>query len=149
VRRSAPDACRPRLLTVAEDSGLVIDALGGEPGIYSARFVSGHASYAERFAEIYRRLDSLQAPRPWTARFVCAVAVVEHGVPVFATRGTVEGQIADAPHGTGGFGYDPVFFFPGYGTTLAAVSEPEKLAVAHRGQAFRALARWLSEAHPY
>lgn len=136
-------------LTVAEDSGLEIDALGGDPGIYSARFVRPDATYAERFDAIYRRLGDQRAPRPWTARFVCAVSVVRAGEPVFETRGVVEGEIADGPRGEHGFGYDPVFFYPPYGTTLADVSEPQKLAVAHRGHAFRALARWLSGAHPY
>ena len=134
------------LLTVAEDSGLEIDALGGEPGIYSARFVRPDATYPERFAEIYRRLTGM--PHPWTARFVCALSVVQHGQPLFETRATVEGEIAPAPVGGAGFGYDPIFFFPPYGRTLAEVPEAEKLAVAHRGKAFRALALWLLKAHP-
>lgn len=149
ARQSWSGAPHAPLLTVAEDSGLVVDGLGGEPGIYSARFVRADASYGERFAEIYRRLTRGREPRPWTARFVCALSVVEDGRPVFETRGTVEGTIADAPTGAGGFGYDPIFFFPAYGKTLAEVSEEEKLKVAHRGNAFRALGRWLSESYPY
>jgi XTP/dITP diphosphohydrolase len=141
-----PDA---PLLTVAEDSGLEVDALGGEPGIYSARFVRPDASYPERFAEIYRRLGDAHAPQPWTARFVCAVAVMRAGQVVFETRGVVEGTIAERPAGMGGFGYDPVFYYPPYGSTLGEVTEDEKLRVAHRGVAFRAFARWLSEADPY
>lgn len=137
------------LLTVAEDSGLEIDALGGAPGIYSARFVRPDASYPERFAEIHRRLAASGAERPWTARFICALSVVAAGQPVFETRGTVEGSITTTPAGTAGFGYDPIFYYPGYGRTLAEVTEEEKLRVAHRGRAFRALARWLSGAHPY
>jgi XTP/dITP diphosphohydrolase len=134
--------CGP-LYTVAEDSGIVIDALDGEPGVYSARFLRPDATYPERFAEIYRRLrEKPGAPR--TARFVCAVAVVRQGQVVYETRGTVEGEIAPAPAGDHGFGYDPIFYYPPYGTTLAAVSEEEKSRVAHRGEAFRHLARWLS-----
>ena len=91
----------------------------------------------------------MQAPRPWTARFVCAISVVADGTPVFQTRGTVEGRIAEAPAGGAGFGYDPIFFYPDFGCTLAEVSEERKLMVAHRGHAFRALDRWLSEHHPY
>ncbi len=143
---AAPDT---RLLTVAEDSGLAVDALGGEPGIYSARFVRPDATYAERFAEIDRRFGELAPTAPRTARFVCALCAVSDAVPVFETRGTVEGTIASRPAGTHGFGYDPIFYYPPYGKTLAEVSEPEKLRVAHRGTAFRAFARWLSEAHPY
>jgi len=149
ARRSGSLAGQPELLTVAEDSGLVIDGLGGEPGVYSARFVRPDASYAERFAEIYRRLEANRVPRPWTARFVCALSVVAQGKPVFETRGTVEGTIADAPAGTSGFGYDPIFFFHKYGKTFGEVSEEEKLLVAHRGNAFRALDRWRLEPHPY
>jgi XTP/dITP diphosphohydrolase len=137
-------AARPggRLLTVAEDSGLAIDALGGEPGIYSARFLSPTASYPERFAAIQSRLgERPEAPR--TARFVCALAVVEHAQVRFETRGTIEGIIAAEAHGSAGFGYDPIFEYPPFGKTLAEVTEADKLAVAHRGHAFRSLASWL------
>ena len=129
-------------LLVAEDSGLVIDALDGEPGIHSARFLGPHATYPERFAEIFRRLDA-HPERPRTARFICALAVTHEGQVMFETRGTVEGTITREPRGTGGFGYDPIFYFPAYGCTLAEVTEEKKLQVAHRGQAFRALAHWL------
>ena len=129
-------------ITVAEDSGLVIDALNGEPGVRSARFLRDDASYPERFAEIYRRLA--QRPlEPRTARFVCAVAVVEKGRVIYETTGDVDGEIAAAPSGTGGFGYDPIFYYPPYGSTLADVTQEEKIRVAHRGVAFRKLAAWL------
>ncbi len=131
------------ILTVAEDSGFVIDALGGEPGVRSARFLGEHASYPDRFREIYRRLaDRRDAPR--AARFVCALAVVDQGHVVFETTATIEGEVADAPHGSGGFGYDPIFFYPPYARTLAEVTQAEKLRVAHRGQAFRTLREWLA-----
>jgi XTP/dITP diphosphohydrolase len=132
------------LLTVAEDSGLVIDALDGEPGVRSARFLRPEASYPERFSFIMRTLAE-RPERPRSARFVCAVAVVRDGQVVYETTGTVEGEIANAPHGDRGFGYDPIFYYPPYRATLAEVTEAEKLAVAHRGQAFRALAAWLRE----
>jgi XTP/dITP diphosphohydrolase len=132
-----------RLLTVAEDSGLAVDALDGAPGVYSARFLSPAASYPERFAAIQARLaERPGAPR--TARFVCALAVVENGRVLFETRGTIEGVIAREARGSAGFGYDPIFEYPPLGTTLAEVSEGDKLAVAHRGHAFRALAKWLA-----
>ena len=129
--------------TVAEDSGLVIDALNGQPGVHSARFLRPDASYPERFSEIYRRL----APhsRPWVGRFVCAVAVVHRGALMYETTGIIEGWIADAPRGEGGFGYDPIFYYPPYDRTLAETSEEQKLSVAHRGQAFRQLAIWLEQ----
>lgn len=129
-------------LTVAEDSGLVVDALDGEPGVHSARFLHPHASYAERFAEIFRRLDA-NPDRPPTARFVCALAVARGGRIVYETSGGVEGEITRPPRGSGGFGYDPIFYYPPYQCTLAEVAQASKLHVAHRGQAFRALADWL------
>jgi XTP/dITP diphosphohydrolase len=131
-------------LTVAEDSGLVVDAMGGEPGVLSARFLRPDATYAERFAEIFRRLAS-RPDAARSARFVCALAAVRGDALVFETRGVVDGEIAPAPAGTGGFGYDPIFLFPAYARTLAEVSEADKLRVAHRGHAFRALAAWLRE----
>ena len=138
---------RSGLWTVAEDSGLVIDALGGEPGVLSARFLRPDASYGERFAEIFRRLDA-QSDRRRTARFVAALACVDRRDVVYETTGVVDGEIADAPRGSGGFGYDPIFLYPPYGRTLAEVSEPEKIAVAHRGVAFRQFAAWLAEYEP-
>lgn len=129
-------------LTIAEDSGLEIDALGGEPGVRSARFLRPDASYPERFDEIYRRLEGVPRERR-TARFVCAVAVADGDRIVFETRGTVEGLIADAPAGTGGFGYDPIFFYPPLRRTLAEAGD-EKAAISHRGAAFRRLLAWLA-----
>lgn len=131
-----------RPLTVAEDSGLEIEALEGEPGVLSARFLRPDASYPERFAEIDRRLATVPAAKR-RARFVCAVTVVKNGATVFETTGTVEGEIANSPKGTRGFGYDPIFYYPPYGRTLAEVSDDEKRRVAHRGEAFRRLASWL------
>ncbi len=122
-------------LTVAEDSGLEIDALGGSPGIMSARFGGPDATYPERFALIYEALrakGALDSP----ARFVCALALTHDGRILFETRGVVEGRIAPEPKGKGGFGYDPIFFYPPLGRTLAEV-EHEKAAVSHRGEAFR------------
>ena len=130
--------------TVAEDSGLVIDGLDGEPGVRSARFLRPDATYPERFAEIFRRLAGPPA-KDRAARFVCSLAVAETGRIVYEARGTVEGRIAREARGTSGFGYDPIFYFPPYGSTLAEVDEEAKLAVAHRGHAFRALASWLTQ----
>lgn len=130
------------LLVAADDSGLMVDALDGEPGVRSARFVREDATYPERFDEIYRRLAQ-RSNRPRRARFVCAVAVARGADVVFETTGTVEGEISSTPRGTGGFGYDPIFYYPPYGRTLAEVSPAEKNRVAHRGHAFRRLSDWL------
>jgi XTP/dITP diphosphohydrolase len=129
------------VLTVAEDSGLVIDALDGEPGVRSARFLGASASYPDRFDEIHRRL-ALRPSSPRIARFICALAVARNDEIVFETTGVVEGQVVP-PRGHAGFGYDPIFYYPPYEQTLAEVNEEAKLAVAHRGQAFRAFAEWL------
>ncbi len=143
----ATDAPAMRVLTVAEDSGLEVDGLDGAPGVHSARFLRPDATYPERFAEIYRRLAARpEAPR--TARFQCAIAVVDAGRVCFETTGAVEGRIADQPRGTKGFGYDPIFWYPPLSATLAETREADKLAVAHRGHAFRNLARWLAETEP-
>ena len=132
----------PSLLTVAEDSGLVVDALDGEPGVRSARFLRPEASYSERFDAIYRVLAT-QPGRPRTARFICALAAVRGTDVVFETTGTIEGEVSPQPRGTNGFGYDPIFFYPPYGRTLAEVDDEQKLRVAHRGHAFRQLRHWL------
>jgi XTP/dITP diphosphohydrolase len=141
VTATAFPLCGP-IDTVAEDSGLVVDALNGEPGVQSARFLGPDATYPERFAEIFRRLGSApSAPR--TARFIAAVCVVRNGSVIYETTGTVEGEIAAVPRGQGGFGYDPIFYYPPYRATLAEVTDEEKAAVGHRGRAFRQLAAWL------
>ena len=142
-------AAATRMLTMAEDSGFEVDALHGEPGIYSARYLREDATYAERFADIYRRVrESTSNNR--TARFVCALAVADGANILFETVARVEGLLADAPAGTNGFGYDPVLFYPPYGKTFGEVSDGEKTAVSHRGQAVRALRSYLlrTPAHP-
>ena len=128
-------------LVVAEDSGLEIDALGGAPGVESARY-GGDVGYREKFALIYDALRS--RPSDGSARFVCAVALARGRDVLFETRGTVEGRIAPQPRGTGGFGYDPIFFYPPYNATLAEATADQKAAVSHRGKAFRALKTFLN-----
>jgi XTP/dITP diphosphohydrolase len=130
------------LLTMAEDSGFEVDALNGEPGIYSARYLREDASYEERFADIYRRVRDSAAPGR-SARFVCALAVAHSGDVVFETAANVEGLLAEAPAGPNGFGYDPIFYYPSYGRTFGEVSDAEKIAVSHRGQAMRVVREFL------
>jgi XTP/dITP diphosphohydrolase len=134
-------ATATRSLTVAEDSGLVIDALDGAPGVHSARYPG--ATYPEKFANLYAALVS--HPRPWTARYVCALAVVDGqlGRVLFETVATVEGEIWPEPRGTNGFGYDPIFAYPPYGMTFGEVDDARKLAVAHRGRAIAAFRSWV------
>jgi len=126
-------AARTGLPTVAEDSGLEIDALGGDPGIHSARYCGADSTYPEKFARIYAD-GGAGSP----ARFVCALALADRDTVRFEARGTVEGEIAPEPRGSGGFGYDPIFFYPPFGTTLAEAGE-RKSTVSHRGEAFRKL----------
>jgi len=134
------------LLTVAEDSGLEIDALGGAPGVDSARLGGTDTSYPQKFALIYDRLRAGGVVAP-TARFVCALALAENDRIVFEARGAVEGRIASEPSGEGGFGYDPIFFYPPLGCTLAEAGG-RKSAVSHRGAAFRELRGHLEARRP-
>jgi XTP/dITP diphosphohydrolase len=130
-------------LTVAEDSGLEIDALGGMPGVESARFGGAATPYAEKFSLIYdalRKRGAVTSP----ARFMCALALAQSNRIVFESRGTIEGLIAPQPRGEGGFGYDPIFFYPPFGQTLAEASD-RKRDVSHRGHAFGALRAFLEQ----
>jgi XTP/dITP diphosphohydrolase len=129
-------------LVVAEDSGLEIDALGGAPGVSSARYGGPEATYPQKFNLIYDAMRRAGA-RDRSARFVCALALARPDGILFESRGTVEGEIADAPRGSNGFGYDPIFFYPPFGRTLGEATRAEKDAVSHRGKAFRALRAYL------
>jgi XTP/dITP diphosphohydrolase len=129
------------MTAIAEDSGLEIDALDGVPGVESARFGGATSTYPEKFAKLYDMLDA-RGGRDSAARFVCALAVADGDEIAFEARGTVEGRIAPSPRGTHGFGYDPIFFYPSEGRTLAEVSDEIKRAVSHRGAAFRVFRTW-------
>jgi len=125
---------------IAEDSGLSIDALGGDPGVHSARFLGAGATYPERFEEIFKRLGS----QPREARFVTALAVARGRAILFETETAVEGRIADAAAGEHGFGYDPIFWYPPFRCTTAQLIDRDKALVSHRARAFRDLRRWLN-----
>ena len=130
------------LVAVAEDSGLVIDSLQGEPGVRSARFLGEDVSYAARFEAIYALLS--EAPRAaHSARFVTALAVADDDTVVFETETRIEGVVAPSPSGTLGFGYDPIFLYPPFGKTTGEMTLDEKTAVSHRARAFRDLRRAL------
>jgi XTP/dITP diphosphohydrolase len=132
------------LTVVAEDSGLVIAALGGEPGVQSARFLGPHVPYEVRFQEIYRRLRE-QSPQRRDARFVTALTVARGDTILFETESAIDGVIADTPAGNNGFGYDPIFFYPPLGRTTGEMTLDDKAAVSHRARTFRDMARWLSK----
>lgn len=128
---------------VGEDSGLVIDALDGQPGIHSARWLGRDTTYEVKNAQVLERLAGL-ALQERTARYVSAVALAEGERIVFTTEATCEGRIATEPSGSGGFGYDPIFFYPPLGKTLAELSPVEKDAISHRGKAMAALREFLA-----
>ncbi len=134
------------MLVLADDSGIEIDALGGQPGIYSARFLGPNVSYAERFRVILERLQGLSIAQR-TARFRCVITIAEPSKVHRSVEGTVEGIIADAPRGEHGFGYDPLFLVPEYGKTMAEMQPELKHRISHRGRA-AALARILLETWP-
>jgi XTP/dITP diphosphohydrolase len=134
------------LLCAADDSGLEIAALENAPGVHSARWHG--TDYAVKFKKIYELLAERGAPSS-AARFVCHLALAEPGRVLFESEGIVNGEIAPAPRGTNGFGYDPVFFYPPFGCTLAELDLERKATVSHRGRAFQALRHYLqSDSNP-
>ena len=124
----------------ADDSGLVVDALGGAPGVRSARF-AGPGANDERNNRLL--LERMRGVRDRTARFVCVIALAQGGEMRGLFEGSVEGVILEAPSGSGGVGYDPLFYYPPFGCTFGEASEERKLAVSHRGQAFGKMLRSL------
>ena len=133
---------------VAEDSGLEVDALGGAPGVYSARYAGVEGSREERDAANNDKLLAAMAKVPdgeRSARFVAAICFVDaQGTVLFETRGTYEGEVARSPRGENGFGYDPLLYLPDLDRTSAELTAAEKNARSHRGEAVRALAAHLS-----
>jgi XTP/dITP diphosphohydrolase len=129
-------------LAIADDSGLSVDAMNGEPGIYSARFGGPAATDPDRNRLVIERLSAVSEDKR-TARFTCALAVVRGEEVLFETLQTVEGRIALEPRGRNGFGYDPIFFSPHFGRTFGEVTPEEKETVSHRGKAFRKLREFL------
>ena len=123
-------------LVLADDSGLEIDALNREPGIYSARYLGEDTSYDVKNRNLIERVEGLPDEKR-SARFVCAVAAVLPDGRDLVQTGVMEGRVAYAPAGENGFGYDPIFFLPQYGKTSAEISPEQKNAISHRGQALR------------
>lgn len=125
-------------VVLADDSGLEIDYLNKEPGIYSARYLGENTSYHEKNGNLLKRLEGVP-PRKRTARFVCAIACVLPDGQVLTEQATVEGWIGYEEKGANGFGYDPIFIVPAYERTTAELTEEEKNEISHRGKALRAM----------
>lgn len=125
-------------ITLADDSGLEIDYLNKEPGVYSARYMGEDTSYRIKNANLIERLEGVPDEKR-TARFVCAVAAAFPDGSVKTVRETMEGRIGYEERGANGFGYDPIFFLPEYGCTSAELSMEEKNKISHRGKALRAI----------
>ena len=131
-------------IVLADDSGLVVDYLGGEPGVYSARYMGEDTSYDIKNPAIIDRLNGA-GEQERTARFVSVIAAVLPDGTVIQTEGTVEGVIAHEPAGKGGFGYDPIFYLPEYGRTSAEIPIEKKNEISHRGKALEAMKIKLKE----
>ena len=147
-------------LVIADDSGLAVDALGGAPGVHSARYAVGeknaavHASNSDDAANNARLLRELhEVPDEFrTGRFVCVIAVARNGHTLTTFHGKAEGLILRAPRGSNGFGYDPLFYFPEISKSFAELTAEEKARYSHRGAAFRAFLQWQDESrelHPH
>jgi XTP/dITP diphosphohydrolase len=126
----------------ADDSGLEVDALGGAPGVHSARYAGLHATDKANNALL---LENLRGVGNRAARFVCSIALAHEGKIVKTFRGVVEGRIIDAARGAHGFGYDPLFFYELFGCTFGEASDAQKMAVSHRAQALNAMFSFLEE----
>jgi XTP/dITP diphosphohydrolase len=131
------------MLTLSDDSGLAVDALGGEPGVYSARYAGPHATYAERMTKLLTELAAIRDDER-RARFVCVIAIAAPGTGILDTfEGTCEGRIAHVPRGTGGFGYDPIFIPEGHQQTFGELPDEVKQFISHRARALAKAVRFL------
>jgi XTP/dITP diphosphohydrolase len=132
-------------IIVADDSGLVVSALGGAPGVLSARYAGADASDEDRVHKLLREMDGKEGKQR-RARFVCVTTIAQGGRALAVVSDSAEGVIADQPRGGSGFGYDPVFYFEALGQTYAEMSSAKKRAYSHRGKAFRKILYVLSPA---
>ena len=131
-------------IVLADDSGLAVDYLNGEPGVYSARYMGEETSYEIKNWNLIHRLKGVEREKR-TARFVCVIAAALPDGRIITTEGTMEGYIALEPAGEGGFGYDPILMLPEYGKTSAEITMEEKNAISHRGKALRAMRECLAK----
>lgn len=137
-------AAQTDALVLADDSGLEIDYLNGEPGVYSARYMGEDTSYEIKNQKLLDLLAGVPEEKR-TARFVCVIAAVLPDGREFTTKGTIEGIIGYESRGEGGFGYDPIFFVPEFGCSTAELTMEQKNEVSHRGKALRAMKEVLKE----
>lgn len=144
IKAKAVHGLAPGDIVLADDSGLEVDYLHKEPGVYSARYMGEDTPYDIKNANIIERLAEAPADRR-TARFVSAIAAALPNGKLLTTEGVIEGTIAWAPAGSGGFGYDPIFYVPEYGRTTAQLSPEEKNEISHRGKALRAMKEELAQ----
>lgn len=140
----------PGEIVLADDSGLEVDALGGAPGVHSARYAADQPHLVENNtddqannARLIRELRKIPQHQR-TGRFVCVIAAARDGRTLAAFRGQAEGSLLDVPRGSGGFGYDPLFYFPSIQKTFAELTPEEKAQYSHRGKAFREFLKWIS-----
>jgi XTP/dITP diphosphohydrolase len=127
----------------ADDSGLVVPALGGAPGVYSARYAGPNATNADRIVKLLGELRGKRETER-AAHFVCAIALAQRGRAIAIVTALVDGEILQSPQGSGGFGYDPVFYYPALKKTFAELLPEEKNRISHRGKAFRKMLRSLT-----
>lgn len=144
IKAQAVAKCLPEDIVLADDSGLEIDYLNKEPGIYSARYMGEDTSYDIKNKELLRRLEGVPDEKR-TARFVCAIAAVFPGGEKEVVRGTIEGRIGYEIKGANGFGYDPIFYVPEYGCTTAELSPEQKNEISHRGKGLRLMKKIMEE----
>ncbi len=148
---NVPREIVPAEIVLADDSGLEVDALHGAPGVHSARYAAEDPAQAESNtdddANNARLLLELRGvpPERRTGRFVCVIAAAQDGKTLAVFRGEAEGRILEAPRGSGGFGYDPLFYFPEIGKTFAELTPEEKARYSHRGAAFREFLKWYEQ----
>ncbi len=131
----------PGAFVFVDDSGISVDALDGAPGVYSARFAGPSASDEDNNRLLIEKLRGIGNR---TARYVCVIALARNGKTIRTFRGEVEGRIVDEPRGTGGFGYDPHFFYPPFGCTFGEATPEQKQSVSHRGRALQAMREFLA-----
>lgn len=135
IKKATEIARATGLTAVADDTGLEVDALGGRPGVYAARYAGEGATYEDNCRKLIQELSGVPRERR-TARFITVAAIAVPGEPAQVASGSLEGYITEAPAGTGGFGYDPVFYVPEVGATLAEISAEQKNRISHRAKAF-------------
>ncbi|HJT22049.1 MAG TPA: XTP/dITP diphosphatase [Nitrospira sp.] len=143
VKKARAIAEYTRLPAAADDTGLEVDALGGRPGVYAARYAGEHVTYEDNWRKLLRELSGVP-PERRTARFLTVAAVAIPGGGVQTATGVLEGRITEHPAGNRGFGYDPVFLVPETGKTLAELSPEEKNRISHRAKAFAQVRKMLA-----